>query len=358
MTLNPRFYQNTPTETWKGRIDGTDLSAERWHQRVICFNLLEEELPTIPFFAPLKSEFPNTEKKNIALSTEKSTLAAGSISYQKGIALIGFACHEGVQRNGGRTGAKLGPESFRLASGSLPVHFDSQTLFADLGNITCDSGDLETAQQSLAMVVNYALTKGYQPLVIGGGHEVTYAHYTGITNFLDHKSVLGIINFDAHFDMRQPTSSGPNSGTGFYQIAAECKAKDLPFRYLPIGIQKNSNTRQLFDRAEKLGVRAILSTQIQVNQEQALYQQIDEFIDSCSHIYLTICMDVFSSSVAPGVSAPAYSGLFPDPFFFGILSYILKSGKVISKDIAELNPRYDQDQRTAKLVASLAFHLL
>ena len=325
--INPSFYSKTPDTLWEGRDDGTDPAVQRWHQQITCIDLQEQEL----------AELTND---------------------QKGIALIGFACDEGVRRNSGRTGAKQGPYHFRKASVNLPVHFDANVVFTDLGDVVCEAEDLEEAQNALAQLVSLALRKGYQPLVIGGGHEVAYGHYKGINDFAGAGNRIGIINFDAHFDLREPGKNGFSSGTGFLQIANDCKTAGREFRYLPLGIQVNSNTKQLFDTADSLNVKYITADQFASASQQILLQQLDEFIAGSSHIYLTICMDVFSSAVAPGVSAAAYSGLFPDPFFFSCLKTVTSSGKMVSSDIAELNPLFDQDQRTAKLAAALAFGMI
>jgi formiminoglutamase len=327
LNINPLFYTQTTAEIWTGRNDGTHPAAQRWHQRIVPLDLLVAELP------PLDGN-------------------------KKGFALIGFACDEGVRRNGGRTGAKEGADSFRKASCNLPVPFQEDLLFLDLGNVTCGNRDMEQAQETLAIIVSGLIKAGYQPLVIGGGHEVAYAHYTGIRDAVEYSETIGIINFDAHFDLREPNENGTNSGTGFLQIANDCQSSGQQFQYMPIGIQKNSNTKLLFDTATNLGVNYITAERLQPFKQQELQQQIESFIARSTHIYLTICLDVFSSSVAPGVSAPAYSGLFPDPFLFSLLETIITSGKVISSDIAELNPSYDQEQRTAKLAAALAFKMI
>ena len=345
MKINPTFYRKTDQAVWTGRNDGTDPAVQRWHQRIVAIDLSQEEL----------------------------TKLRGD---QKGIALIGFSCDEGVRRNGGRTGAKEGPINFRKTCGSLPVHFEQDTRFTDLGDIICAGNEMEQAQDELAMLVETALKNGYQPFVIGGGHEVAYGHYKGIHAFLknsakddhmadqDHPNnrnlpdSIGIINFDAHFDLRERNENGYNSGTGFLQIANDCATANQEFRYLPIGIQQNSNTRQLFDSAEALNVNYISAEEFLPAAQSALTEKILNFIEESSVIYLTICMDVFSSSVAPGVSAAAYNGIFPDPFFFSCLQTIVASGKVISADIAEYNPAYDSEQRTAKLAAALAFKMI
>lgn len=347
MSINPIYYRKTAAETWTGRDDGSDPAAQRWHQRIIVRDLLKEDLPALE-------------------------------SGQKGISLIGFACDEGVGRNGGRTGAKEGPLSFRKTCGSLPVHFEATTVFTDAGDIICENRNMDEAQIELGKLIHAVLEKGYQPLVIGGGHEVTYGHYLGIKAFLKANTAinnktntlsgsttgtvrtqqLGIINFDAHFDMREANQNGYNSGTGFAQIAADCAKENCVFRYLPVGIQQNSNTLQLFNKAKDLKVNYIDAAQFMPAMQLSLLQQIDQFIAAADVIYLTICMDVFSSAVAPGVSAAAYSGLFPDPFFFSILQHVLRSGKVISSDIAELSPAFDQELRTAKLAGALAFKMI
>lgn len=321
------FYRKTLVETWTGRNDGTDLAVQRWHQRVILVDLLNGVIPL---------------------------LSPG----QKGIALIGFSCDEGVRRNGGRVGAKDGPAHFRKACCNLPVHFDQDTIFLDLGDVVCTDQDMEGAQQALAQVVAYALANSYQPFVIGGGHEVAYGHYTGIDSHLSQADSIGVINFDAHFDLREPNENGTNSGTGFFQITEDCKVSGKPFRYMPVGIQLNSNTKYLFDTAAGLGVKPIPAESFMAANQEAIKLQLEEFIAGSTHIYVTICMDVFSSSFAPGVSAAAFSGLIPDAFFFSCLKSVMASGKVISMDIAECNPVFDQDQRTAKLAAALAFSMI
>ena len=45
---------------------------------------------------------------------------------------------------------------------------------------------------------------------------------------------LGIVNFDAHFDLR-PYDMGNSSGTMFRQMADVCRAEGTPYHYFPIG---------------------------------------------------------------------------------------------------------------------------
>ena len=62
---------------------------------------------------------------------------------------------------------------------------------------------------------------------------------------------IGIINLDAHFDLRQDQYA--TSGTPFRQIAEHLDIKEQPFHYLCIGISQFSNTASLYEQAFDLG---------------------------------------------------------------------------------------------------------
>ena len=77
---------------------------------------------------------------------------------RQGVALIGFAVDEGVQRNGGRGGAAAGPAALRAALANVPVQ--GEPALWDAGDVDCDSGDLETAQRQLGERVHAAMAQG------------------------------------------------------------------------------------------------------------------------------------------------------------------------------------------------------
>ena len=261
--------------------------------------------------------------------------------------LHGFAVDEGVRRNKGRVGAAKAPDIIRKNMSNFPiVSPDFQLL--DFGNITCEDQNLEKSQEDLAEKVSKILQKNAKSIVLGGGHEVTFAHYSGIKKAFPNQKI-GIINLDAHFDNREPENGvGASSGTGFWQIAQEGEIHSLH-----IGIQKNSNTLKLFDTAHQFGMKYILADEIFFENLPKIYQQIDELISSVDQLYLTICMDVFNASIAPGVSAAAYNGIFADATFLHFYRHILKSEKLVALDVAEVNSEFDIAERTARLAASL-----
>lgn len=295
---------------WQGRLDGEELLHHRIFQRV-------------------------------RQETDYDAVSKGDF------VLHGFAVDEGVQRNKGRVGAKDAPDIIRKNMSNFPVILPDFSLL-DFGNMSCEGGNLEQAQADLAKKVSKVLLKGARSLVLGGGHEVMYGHYLGVkTAFPEQK--VGIINIDAHFDNRMPEQdTGASSGTGFWQVAQEGNIHSLH-----IGIQRNSNTLKLFDTAHQYGMKYILADELFFENLPSVYERINDLFESVDVVYLTICMDVFNASIAPGVSASAYNGIFTDAAFMHFYRHILKQEKLVALDVAEVNPLYDIQDRTARLAASL-----
>ncbi len=269
-----------------------------------------------------------------------------------GIAIIGFPCDEGVRRNLGRPGAAKGPKSLRECLGKLPYTNKQTVCISDFGDITCTDGRLDDAQKSLGEVVSMAIKSDKHPIIFGGGHEVALGTHQGIVSAYPDEEVT-IINFDAHYDLRPLLQGGRgSSGTSFSQIAEYRKARELNFRYACVGVQKYGNTQTLFEVAEGLNVETIFADDLYLQDNDSVRNSLQAIIDSSSRIHLSICLDVFSESVAPGVSAPQPLGIMAWQVI-PLIRMIAESKKCVCLEIAELSPLYDVNMKTAKLAAAL-----
>lgn len=324
--INPAYYKKADLQVWNGRIDGNNPNQLRWHQSIKPIDL--------------------NKSINFIFQEENK---------REHVVLLGFACDEGVRRNKGRVGASEAPEQIRAACSNFPVH--SKIQLHDAGDIICVNQNLEEAQEQLAIAVQRILEAGAFPILLGGGHEITFGHYSGIKRQFPSKTI-GIINFDAHFDNRIPDKEGASSGTGFWQIAKEIEGNSSRLHYLAIGIQRSGNTKELFDRANETGSTYLLDKELNIFTNESVKETITNFCEEVDGIYLSIDMDVFSAAFAPGVSAANPKGLMPDYLFDEYISTIFKSKKVISVDFAEINPTYDLDNRTSKLAARLVFDVI
>lgn len=311
------WYQSYNPTWWQGRNDGHEQAQLRWHQVVKGLDF--------------------------------------EVSGQHGIALLGFECDEGVRRNQGRPGARKGPEHLQNALANLPVH-GLPALF-DAGNVLCDDENLEGAQQLLARTVERIIATGCFPVVLGGGHEMAWGHYQGLAAALP-DTRIGIINIDAHLDLRATEDGRGHSGSPFYQIHRHCRETGCPFEYLALGVQKHANTASLFEYADSAGATFFLDREMDHDKLPDILAAIQDLAGRCDHLYLTVCLDAFNAAHAPGVSAVNGAGLHPGPLVRQILSAVAHTGKLASLDIAELNPEYDIDSRTARLGAWVVFEVL
>ncbi|NKI25295.1 formimidoylglutamase [Arenibacter sp. 6A1] len=313
-----KHYIPTNPETWTGR---TSDQKHYLHEKVSLCNLEKD------------TTFPDADQT---------------------FAILGYACDEGVGRNQGRTGAVKGPDAIRQQLAKMSNHLGEEIALLDVGTIGCPEGNMEEAQTSLAKTVSQLLAKNTFPILLGGGHDIAYGHYNGIKKFLATKgknATLGIINFDAHFDLRS-NENGNNSGTPFYQISRDCKRENTKFKYMCLGIRKDANIKTLFDTAKELNVSYIEQQHFNLHHLSNTKNKLERFIRGVDYIYTTIDLDGFASAYAPGVSAASPMGFSPD-MVLECLENIIDSKKMISLDIAEMNPTYDPDHQTAKLAASL-----
>lgn len=311
-------YSKTDPILWTGRKSGQQLYL---HEKVICVDLNSEQVP---------------------------------ITNGRSWAILGYACDEGVKRNEGRIGAALGPDAIRKQLAKLPNHLRENTLVLDTGTVDCQDGDLKKTQTVLSRTVTQLLQQHAFPILLGGGHDIAYGHYNGIKRYLATEGInksVGIINFDAHFDLRSNQTNN-NSGTPFYQIAQECKMDQSKFRYMCLGIREDANNSSLYGTAKDLGVSYVDKTNFNLLHFNTIKDKIAQFAKEVDYIYTTIDLDGFSSAYAPGVSAASPMGFSPE-IVLECLKIIIASKKMISFEIAEMNPTYDIDHQTAKLAASL-----
>ncbi|TDM46170.1 formimidoylglutamase [Macrococcoides goetzii] len=314
-------YTKGDENLWTGRIDDTENRAHFRNFQVVDVVDLEE----------------------IDDNRENEQIEDYASQYDVGI--LGYAVDRGVYLNQGRVGAQQGPDAIREKFGNMALMND--ITIGDFGNISTDETYVENVQTEYADMIKKSHSLAKFHMLLGGGHDISYAHYKGLRQIYPHQSI-GVINIDAHFDLRD--AEHETSGTGFKQIIDE----DPEAGYLVLGIQQAGNTQHLFNIANDRGVEYVLAEHI---DQDSTNERIASFIDKYDVIMLTLCLDVIDSAYAPGVSAPCSFGLSPKQVYRLILE-VLKYDKTQHISIAEMNPKYDIDERTAKMVGHIMFRIL
>lgn len=255
--------------------------------------------------------------------------------------IIGFMSDEGIRRNKGRIGAKEAPEKIREKLSSLSY---TSPIF-DAGSVE-GTEDLEASQQTLGEAVSKLLSHDNFPVILGGGHETAYGHYLGVRDAYKDKRIA-VLNIDAHFDLRNEEKS---SGTMFYEMLSE----DDNIDYFVIGIQPFSNTKSLYENAEKFNVKYWTLEEL---RNDSYLSAIKTALEDYDYVFMTLCMDSIQQSYAPGTSAPAPNG-FTAEEIIKTVKYFASLENLSSFDISEVSPPLDIDDRTSSLAALIVITLL
>ena len=171
-------------------------------------------------------------------------------SSAKKVSIMGYAGEEGVKRNQGRLGTIEGPASIRKCLGALAHHLPASLPLFDYGDVFTWDGDLEASHQVITELTYQLLQSAHFPVWLGGGHDLAFAHGSAVLRYTQEQGKkLGIINLDAHFDLRPLVDGKGHSGSPFYQLASNHPSQ---FHYLALGIQRAANPKSLFQAADQV----------------------------------------------------------------------------------------------------------
>lgn len=273
--------------------------------------------------------------------------------------IAGYPDDEGIRINGGRQGAALAPTEVRRSLYKMtPALYSSRP---DLGTVY-DIGDLKIdaliadRHSNARAFAHAALMEGANWIGIGGGHDYGFSDGAAYCDWCKHAGVRPlVINFDAHLDVRPPTN-GLSSGTPFFRLLEEFPDID----FAEIGIQGHCNSRHHLAWARSRGARVLSQDEVEVSGESLLTactRLLGDWLLRPRPVFLSIDIDGFSSSVAPGCSQSWATGFDPAEFFplLGLLVARLQT-RVLG--IYEVSPPLDHDMRTAKLAAQVIHRVL
>ncbi|MBI2342818.1 MAG: formimidoylglutamase [Deltaproteobacteria bacterium] len=271
------------------------------------------------------------------------------------VVLIGVPDDRGVAINHGRVGAAQGPGAFREAFLRLPCGRDDalrRLPLYDAGDVVLGETNAET-HEHLAEVVAAVVARQALPIVIGGGHDHTFGGIKGTVHAAKH---VGVINIDAHLDLREPEPDGSyGSGTPFRRLidAQHIAGPQL----VEFGYQSHANHRALFDYAVAHQIRLWSWADGRGRSPETFLHLCHDLQQRYQQIAVSLDLDAIAAAEAPGVSAPAAIGLSAREVL-ELLQITAQQPGLSYLDIMELNPTYDPDGRTARLAAVLLWQFL
>jgi len=268
------------------------------------------------------------------------------------LGLLGFPYDEGVRRNGGRVGSKDGPIVLRKLMQRIGtvvnVEYNAdlrQIEMLDFGDID-GSLSLEEGHKKLRETVGSLIKNGVIPFVVGGGNDQSFPNGSAL---LDNYSDVGVINIDAHFDVRPLKNGLTHSGSPFRQLL-EDRLKGS--RFVEFASQGNQCSAIHAEYIKEKGGSIHWLSSLRKNGN--IPQQFEEIINSLGeNVFVSFDLDAVCGRDAPGVSAPGTIGLSSEE----ALEMCFIAGKhknVKLFDLSEYNPAIE-DYRTGRLVANMFY---
>ncbi len=274
------------------------------------------------------------------------------------VVVLGVPIDMGTQY---RAGARFGPRAIREAStlfsfghGGAYDHEDDvvylpldKVRIVDAGDVDVIHTDTETSHANAEAAVRKILSQGALPLLLGGDHSVTIPN---LRAFEDH-GPIHVVQIDAHLDFVDERH-GVRYGHGNPMRRAADMTHVSGFTQL--GIRNVSSTaREGYEDARSRG-----STILSVRQVRALgADAVLANIPDGARCYVTIDIDGFDPSIAPGTGTPSHGGfLYYD--VMEILQDLAKKHEIVGVDLVEVAPAYDPAGVTGFLAAQVLLNFL
>lgn len=260
-----------------------------------------------------------------------------------------------------RAGARMGPRAIREAStlfsfghaGAYDFEDDitylqpGQVSIVDIGDADIVHTDTMKSHSNIELGVRKILAAGAMPVVMGGDHSVSIP----CINAFDGQDPIHVVQIDAHLDFVDERH-GVRYGHGNpMRRAAE---KPYVTGLSQIGIRNVSSTA----RDGYLDARAMGSDIQSVRQVRAMgTAAMLKRIPAGARYYLTIDIDGFDPSIAPGTGTPSHGGFL----YYEVLELIdglAKQGTIAGIDLVEVAPDYDPTGCTSTLAAQVLMNAI
>lgn len=277
------------------------------------------------------------------------------------VAIIGVPFDFGTQY---RPGARFGPRAIRAASSLFSFGHDtvycheddteySYGSMVDLGDVDIVHTNTEKSHQNVRDAVSMLLEASPTtlPVIFGGDHSITAPVVEAYETWAKAHGNIHVIQIDAHLDFVDERH-GVRYGHG--NCMRRVAELDFVKGQTQIGIRNVSST----DRSGYEAARNMGSTILSVRKARELGTHgVLNMIPEGMQYYVTIDIDGFCPSIAPGTGTPSHGGFL----FYEVqelMKGVAKRGKIVGLDIMEVSPPYDCADNTSSLAARITLDTL
>ena len=275
------------------------------------------------------------------------------------VVLLGFPYDTGVKINGGRPGARHGPEKFRswirrygtADNPEMDIDLSAITL-TDAGNISANL-PLDQSHTALTQQTASIIQKGGIPFVVGGGNDQSYPNARAL---LDSKpdTSIGVINIDAHLDVRPLKDGQAHSGSPFRLLLEDPRFAGEHF--IEFAAQGSQVSREHARYVKEKEAQIIWYSEVSRGDSaaQAFCNALGRLAWECDSLFISFDLDSIRTSDAPGVSCPGIMGLRAKEAF-EIAFTAGAHPKVDLFDLSEYNPLIEEE-RTGLLAVGIFYN--
>ncbi|MCW3781175.1 agmatinase [Defluviimonas salinarum] len=273
------------------------------------------------------------------------------------VAILGAPFDFGTQF---RAGARFGPRAVREASTLFSFghagaydHEDDVTYLGadvrivDIGDADIVHTDTERSHANIEAGVRAILKAGALPVVIGGDHSVNIP----CIRAFDGQGPIHILQIDAHLDFVDERHGVRHGHGNPMRRAAE---KDYVTGLTQFGIRNVSSTaKEGYDAARAMGADILSVRQVRKLGRDGVLARIPKG----ARLYVTIDIDGFCPSIAPGTGTPSHGGFL----YYEVLEILQGAAlahEIVGIDLVEVAPDYDPTGSTAILAAQLLLNFL
>lgn len=302
--------------------------------------------------------FTKNDPQDLRLGDIVRPASLESATQYKGYGICGYADHEGIALNGGRTGAAEAPARIRqfLYKMTPPSLTTATNTLHDFGDLTTEQS-LDARHLAAEEAVFKMQTAGLCTLSFGGGHDYGFpdasAFLRAHLNRTQQQPV--VINFDAHLDVR-PVTNGHHSGTPFYRLLRQFGGQ---FRFAEIGLQPQCNSPAHRQWAKEQGAHLVDLKDVCASDglSALLNQKFFSTLTQDTPVFISFDIDSLCSAEAPGCSQSWTTGLKLQDYlkFFSSLN---RKCDIRGLGIYEVSPPLDIDNLTSKAAALIAYNYL
>lgn len=266
--------------------------------------------------------------------------------------LLGYPDDTGIIKNNGRSGAKSAPIEIRKALYKLTPdpRCGTKIKLGDLGNVKMGTNINKTLSNAKEALMSILKLKSSFPICLGGGHDFAFADISGLIESSEKKEKIGLINIDAHLDVRE-LNNGMTSGTPFRALLELKNIRLSPYNFIEFGIQSHCNSKNHIAFVKRKGGKVFFLDEIASPTEQ-FSDILSTLTKKVDKIAISLDIDSINMSEAPGASASYPTG-FRASDIVKIIKEIAKNDKINLLGIYEVSPRFDIDNRTSKLAAKI-----